>query len=124
MKEISIVIRTDDLEQVTEILRKHNVGGITFYEINGAGRMKREAIPEVVHFYMTGKKTTPDYVKRTKVETIVSDAAVNQIVDDISDSLSQHAGKDEAHGMIFVKNVSDAYEIGTKQRGEAVLSSK
>ena len=124
MKEISIVIRTDDLEQVTEILRKHNVGGITFYEINGAGRMKREALPEIVHFYMTGKKTTPDYVKRTKVETIVSDAAVNQIVDDISDSLSQHAGKDEAHGMIFVKNVSDAYEIGTKQRGEAVLSSK
>jgi nitrogen regulatory protein PII len=54
VKEISIVIRTDDLEQVTEILRKHNVGGITFYEINGAGRMKREAIPEVVHFYMTG----------------------------------------------------------------------
>jgi hypothetical protein len=26
--------------------------------------------------------------------------------------------------MIFVKNVSDAYEIGTKQRGEAVLSPK
>jgi len=40
----------------------------------------------------------------------------------ISDSLSQHAG-DEAHGMIFVKNVSDAYELGTKQRGEAVLST-
>jgi hypothetical protein len=33
--------------------------------------------------------------------------------------LSQHAGK-EAHGMIFIKDVSDAYEIGTKQRGEAV----
>jgi hypothetical protein len=26
--------------------------------------------------------------------------------------------------MIFIKDVSDAYEIGTKQRGEAVLSSK
>ena len=33
MKEISIFIRTDDLAQVTEILRKHNVGGISFYEI-------------------------------------------------------------------------------------------
>ncbi len=124
MKEISIVVRTDDLEQVTEILRKHNVGGITFYEINGAGRMKREALPEIVHSYMTGRKITPDYVKRTKVETIVHDSNMNQIVDDISDSLSQHTGKDEAHGMIFVKNVSDAYEIGTKLRGEAVLSSK
>jgi nitrogen regulatory protein PII len=48
---------------------------------------------------------------------------VNQIVDDISNGLSQHAG-DEAHGMIFIKDVFDAYELGTKQRGEAVLTSK
>jgi hypothetical protein len=32
----------------------------------------------------------PDYVKRTKVETIVSDSAMNQIVDDLSNSLSQY----------------------------------
>ncbi len=123
MKEISIFILTDDLAQVTEILRKHNVGGITFYEINGAGRTKRDAIPEIVNAYVTGKTITPEYVKRIKVETIVSDSVVNKIIDDISDSLSQHAGK-EAHGMIFVKDVSDACEMGTKQRGEAVLSSK
>jgi nitrogen regulatory protein P-II 1 len=121
MKEISIFIRTDDLAQVTEILRKHNVGGISFYDINGAGRTKREAVPEMVRSYMTGRTITPDYVKRTKVETIVSDSAMNQIVDDILNSLNP--GK-EAHGMIFIKDVSDAYEIGTKQRGEAVLSSK
>ena len=121
MKEISIVIPTDDLAQVTEILRKHNVGGVTFYEVNGAGRTKREAVPEMVRAYMTGRTITPDYVKRAKVETIVSDSAMNQIVDDISNSLGQHAGS-EAHGMIFVKDVSDAYEIGTRQRGEAVLT--
>jgi nitrogen regulatory protein P-II 1 len=122
MKEISIFIRTGDLVQVTEILRKHNVGGISFYDINGAGRTKREAVPEMVRSYMTGRTITPDYVKRTKVETIVSDSVMNQIVDDILNSLNP--GKEEAHGMIFIKDVSDAYEIGTKQRGEAVLSSK
>jgi nitrogen regulatory protein P-II 1 len=122
MKEISIFIRTDDLGQVFEILRKHNVGGVSFYEINGAGSMKREALPEIVHSYMTGKMLTPDYVKRTKVETIVRDSQVNQIVDDLSDSLGEHAGT-EPHGMIFVANVSDAYELGTKQRGEAVLGT-
>ena len=123
MKEISIFIRTDDLARITEILKKHNVGGITFYEINGAGRTKRDAIPEMVRSYMTGRTITPDYVKRTKVETIVSDSTMNQIVDDISNSLGQRAGNN-ARGMIFVKDVSDAYEIGTKQRGEAVLTSK
>ena len=122
MKEISIYIRKDDLAQVTEILRKHNVGGISFYEINGAGRTKREAVPEMVRSYMTGRTITPEYVKRTKVETVVSDSAMNQIVDDILNGLSPHA--QEAHGMIFIKNVSDAYEIGTRQRGEAVLGSK
>lgn len=123
MKEISIFIPTDDLAQVTEILMEHNVGGMTFYEINGAGRTKREALPEIVQSYITGRTTSPDYVKRIKVETIVSDSATNQIVDDISNSLGQHAG-DEAHGMIFIKDVYGAYEIGTKQRGEAVLTGK
>ena len=123
MKEISIFVPTEDLEQVAEILRKHKVGGMTFYQINGAGRTKREALPEMVRSYMTGRMITPDYAKRIKVETIVSDSLVNQIVDDISNSLGQHAGN-EAHGMIFIKDVYDAYEIGTKQRGEVVLVSK
>ena len=123
MKEISIFILTDDLERVTEILRKHKVGGINFYEINGAGRTKRDAVPEMVRSYMTGRTLVPEYAKRTKVETIVPDSVVNQIIDDILDSLGQHAGK-EAHGMIFIKDVTDACEIGTKQRGEAVLTSK
>jgi len=123
MKEISIFIHTEDIAKVTEILRKHNVGGMTFYDVNGAGRVKREAVPEMVRAYMTGRIITPDYVRRTKVETIVSDSAMNQIVDDISTSLGQHAGG-EAHGMIFIKDVSDAYEIGTKQKGEAVLTRR
>ena len=45
---------------------------------------------------------------------------MNQIFDDILNSLGQHAGK-EAHGMIFVKGVSNVCEIGTKQKGEAIL---
>lgn len=123
MKEISIFVPTEDLEQVAEILKKHKVGGMTFYQINGAGRTKREALPEMVRSYMTGRMITPDYAKRIRVETIVSDSLVNQILEDISNSIGQHAGN-EAHGMIFIKDVYDAYEIGTKQRGEAVLVSK
>ena len=123
MKELSIYILTDDLRQVTSILKNHNVGGITFYEVNGAGRTKRDSIPEIVQSYMTGRSITPDYAKRIKVELVVPDSEANKIVDDISNSLSKHADS-EAHGMIFVKDVSDAIEIGTKQRGESVLSSK
>ena len=120
MKQLDIFIRTDDLKQVTDILQKNGVGGITFYEINGAGRMKRKAVPEMVRAYMTGRMITPEYVKRTKVEAVVPDSAVKMIVDGLNDNRS---GK-EAHGMVFVKDVSDAYEIGTKVSGEAALSAK
>ena len=73
MKEISVSIRTDDLIQVTDILRKDNAGGISFYEINGAGRDKRDAIREIVGAYTTGRSIITDYEKRTKDETIVPD---------------------------------------------------
>ena len=72
MKEISVFIRTDDLTQVTEILRKHNAGGIIFYEINGADRGKRDAIQEIVEAYTTGRSIIT-HEKRTKDETIVPD---------------------------------------------------
>ena len=73
MKEISVFIRTDDLTQVAEIPRKHNAGGISFYEVNGAGRGKRDAIQEIVEAYTTGRSIITDYEKRTKDETIVPD---------------------------------------------------
>jgi nitrogen regulatory protein PII len=73
MKEISVFIRTDDLTQVTEIPRKHNASGISFSEINGAGRGKRDAIQEIVEAYTTGRSIITDYEKRTKDETFVPD---------------------------------------------------
>ena len=73
MKELSIFVRKVDLDQVTGILRKHNVGGITFYEINGVGREKQGAIQKIVEAYTTGRSIITDYEKRTKDETIVPD---------------------------------------------------
>ena len=42
----------------------------------------------------------------------------------IVDGLNDIATNKKARGMIFVKDVSDAYEIGTKVSGEAALSAK
>ena len=53
---------------MTDILRKDNAGGISFYEINGAGRGKRDAIQEIVEAYTIGRLIIPDYEKRTKDE--------------------------------------------------------
>jgi nitrogen regulatory protein P-II 1 len=118
MKELTIYVPQEKLFEVTEILHKHDVIGLTFYEVMGSGRTKHDAIPEIVRSYMSGKMIIPEFVKRSKVETMVTDSAVKEIVDDIMNNLS--SGK-HAHGYIFVKDVSDAFDIGSKLRGEDVL---
>ena len=121
MKEIGIYVVAEDLPKVMDILRKRKVGGLCFYEIDGRGRTKREEVPEMVRSYMTGRKLAPEFVKRTKVETVVTDSSVKEIVEDIISNLGSESNP---RGMIFVKEVSDAYEIGTKQSGEAILTVK
>ena len=120
MKEISIFIRSEDLPKVTEILTKHNVGGLAFYEVNARGRTKRQEVQEMVRSYMTGRKIAAEHEKRTKVETIVPDSSANQIVDDL---VKIRSGS-EGHGMIFVKEAVNAHEIGTKLSGETILTGK
>jgi nitrogen regulatory protein PII len=41
VKELNIYIVEEDLPKVTDILRKHDVAGMAFAEIQGAGHMKR-----------------------------------------------------------------------------------
>lgn len=118
MKELTIYIPHEKLFEVTEILHKHNVMGLTFSEVMGSGRSKHDPIPEQVRSYMSGRMIIPEFVKRSKVETIVSDSAVPGIVDEITSSLKPDK---HAHGYIFVKEVADAFDISTKARGEEVL---
>ncbi|HEY9386126.1 MAG TPA: P-II family nitrogen regulator [Nitrososphaeraceae archaeon] len=120
MKEITIFIRTEDLPKVTEILTKHNIGGLAFYEVNARGRTKLKEVPEMVRSYQTGRKVTAAQEKRTKVETIVPDSSADQLIDDL---VNMRSGA-ESHGMVFVKEAVNAHEIGTKQTGEVILTGK
>jgi nitrogen regulatory protein P-II 1 len=121
VKELVIYAITEDLSKVTDILHKHNVGGMVFYEVNGRGRAKREEVPEMVRSYMTGRKVTPKFVNRTKIETFVTDSAAKEIVDEIINSIGSEK---DPRGMVFVKDVSSAYEIGTKQSGDVALTPR
>jgi len=121
VKELDIYVITEDLPKVIDILRKHNVGGMGFYDINARGRTKREEVPEMVRFYMTGRKVTPDFVRRTKVETFVTDSAAKEIVEDMINNIGSET---DPRGVVFVKEVSSAYELGTKQSGDVVLTPR
>jgi nitrogen regulatory protein P-II 1 len=125
VKELSIYLFTEAVPTATEILRKHGIGGLAFYELYGAGRTRRHEIPEMVfqgaRAYQTGRRITPEFEKRTKIETFVPDSSVKEIVDEL---ISSFGSESEPSGMVFVKEVVDAYEIGSKQSGEAILTAK
>jgi nitrogen regulatory protein P-II 1 len=125
VRELSIYLFTEAVPTATEILRKHGIGGLAFYELYGAGRTRRHEIPEMVfqgaRAYQTGRRITPEFEKRTKIETFVPDSSVKEIVDEL---ISSFGSESEPSGMVFVKEVADAYEIGSKQSGEAILTAK
>jgi nitrogen regulatory protein P-II 1 len=117
VKEVNIYIIQEDLSKVTDILRKHNVGGMAFDEVQGAGRIKRTEQRERDGWSV--RTVTPEYERRTRVETVVPDSLAKEIIEDL---VTNMGSQNEPRGMIFVKEVSNAYEIGTKQSGDILLT--
>ena len=119
MKEINVYIRPNDLSKVTDILQKHKLG-ITFFDIQGTGRTPRST-SEIIHSYQTGRTTVPKFIGRVLVISIVSDSIVNQIIEELMHCFDT---QEEPYGVIFVKDVTYAYELGTELKGDEVLVSK
>jgi nitrogen regulatory protein P-II 1 len=119
MKEINIFVRSDDLSKVTDVLQKHNAG-ITFFNIQGTGRTPRST-SEIVHSYQTGRTVVPKFVGRIMVISMVSDSNAKLILEEIKNSFELQT---EPYGVIFVKDVSGAFELGTNLIGDEVLFSK
>jgi nitrogen regulatory protein P-II 1 len=118
MKELNIFIFTHELSTVTEILRKHNIAGMSFSEIHATGHTKRKEIPEMVRMYQTGRIITPETEKRTKVEALVPDSVADSIVQELVNSIGSES---EPGGLVFVTDVSNAYLLGTNRSGDSLL---
>jgi nitrogen regulatory protein P-II 1 len=116
MKEINVFVRHNDLSRVTYVIQKHKAG-ITFFDIQGTGRTPR-SIPEVVHSYQTRRKTVPRFIGGILVISIVSDSTSKLIVEEI---LNSFGAQQEPLDVLFIKDVVDAYELGTKTSGDKVV---
>jgi nitrogen regulatory protein P-II 1 len=121
MKQLDIVIPHERLSDVNRILYNHKVGGMMYYDIKGRGRAERQTVEERLSEaggYDTGRRYVPEFGSRTKIEVLVPDSTHRKIVDDILGTISTGSTSD---GKIFVKDISEAYDIGTKQIGEIAL---
>ena len=53
--------------------------------------------------------------------TVVTDSYSKKIVDELVNSFGEAS---EPYGVLFVKDVTDAYQLGTKMVGEEILTPK
>lgn len=112
MKRIEIIIPHRTLADLHGILKDVNVGGMSHYRIEGSGRVK----PQPVTAARGTSQTQPEYIPRTKVEVVVKDEQVEEVVTKITDRLVGEIG-----GKIFVVDVPIAVDIATRKRGEDAI---
>jgi nitrogen regulatory protein P-II 1 len=110
MKEIKAIIRDFKLDAViTELNKIEGLPGITISEIKGFGKSKakdaHDKISEGIH----------QFVKRIKIELVVHNKIVDEVVDVIQ--RTAHTGN-PGDGKIFVTEVKDVVKIRTNERGE------
>jgi nitrogen regulatory protein P-II 1 len=120
MKELDVYIVPEDLSKISKIFDEHGVAYRAKHDVQGSGRSKRKEIHEVVDSRMTGRKFTPKYEKRTHLLAFVPDSSAKKIIEEILNSLGK---KSEPRGLILVKEISNAYEIGTRKSGNSVLTA-
>jgi nitrogen regulatory protein P-II 1 len=114
LKRIDLIIPHERLRDLNDLMREHDVGGLTFYDIKGRGRTRQEPVT-VGRGVM---RYVPEFGSRMKVEVLVSDEKVKRIIDDIFLKIGTGTVSD---GKIFIYDVSEAFDIGTKESGDEAL---
>jgi len=112
MKKLEIIIPHRRLDDVSEILKDANTGGMSHYRIEGRGKIKAEPVAAArgtMRYY-------PEFIPRTKVEVIVKDVQVEDLIKSLIGKIGNELG-----GKIFVSDVSVAVDISTNNRGESAI---
>ncbi len=113
MKKVEAVIKPFKLEEVKEALAQLGVQGLTVTEVKGFGRQKGHK-----ELYR-GAEYVVEFLPKVKLDIVVSDAMVEDVVQAIVRAASTGRIGD---GKIFVSPVDEAVRIRTGETGDAVIS--
>ncbi len=112
MKRIDAVIPIERLNSVNEALRLIDMTGVTVFYSTGRGQAPSQQKSSGQEAYI------PEFNSNCVIMAVVNDAEVEKIIV----SILQGAGSGKKReGKIFVSDVSEAVDIGSKQRGEKAL---
>ena len=112
MKKIEAVIKPFKLDEVKEALQEIGIQGLSVIEAKGFGRQKGHT-----ELYR-GAEYVVDFLPKVKIEVVVADAQVEQVIDAIVGAA--RTGK-IGDGKIFVTNVEQAVRIRTGEEGADAL---
>ena len=109
MKKIEAIIKPFKLDEVKERLSEIGIQGMTVTEVKGFGRTggKKEVY--------RGSAYVVDFVPKVKIEIIVKDDLVHQVMSTIAESAKTGRIGD---GKIFVTPVDEVLRIRTGETGE------
>jgi nitrogen regulatory protein P-II 1 len=112
MKKIEAIVKPFKLDEVKEALTKIGVQGMTLTEVRGFGRQKGHAE------YYRGTEYKVDFIPKSKIELIVPDELVSQVIETI-----QRAAKTGkiGDGKIFLSPVDEVIRIRTGERGKEAI---
>jgi len=112
MKKVEAIIKPFKLDDVKNDLGQLGVQGMTVTEVKGFGRTggKKEVY--------RGSAYVVDFVPKVKIEVIVHDNQVGQVIESIQKSAMTGRIGD---GKIFVVTAEEGIRIRTGERGEAAV---
>ena len=112
MKKVEAIIKPFKLDEVKDHLNEIGVKGITVSEVKGFGRQKGHT-----ELYR-GAEYIVDFLPKIKLEIIVSD----ELVDDVINAVTKSAQTGRiGDGKIFVTSLEDTIRIRTGERGEEAI---
>ncbi len=112
MKKIEAILKPFKLDEVKHALTKIGIQGMTVSEVKGFGRQRGHT--EVYR----GAEYTIDFVPKAKIELIVVDELVPQVIETIERAAK--TGK-IGDGKIFLSSVDEVIRIRTGERGRDAI---
>ena len=112
MKKVEAIIKPFKLDEVKDQLNEIGIKGITVSEVKGFGRQKGHT-----ELYR-GAEYVVDFLPKIKLEIIVSDSLVDDVINTIMKTAQTGRIGD---GKIFVTDLVDTIRIRTGERGEEAI---
>ena len=112
MKKIEAIIRHFKLEDVKNALDESGVHGMTITEVRGFGRQKGHTET------YRGTEYAVDFVPKIKIEIVVDDGDLKNVVDTVLKSAQTGQIGD---GKLFVSDLAEAIRIRTGETGGDAL---